>query len=137
MNSPIEIRKVIWGLVLGIIFVGIFRLFPDTLMIDWTGELNLTKMTALKPIIIVIALLVIVLYHIFNKAHPETNKLSMTCILTLAWLALVIFFNFKDHVGNPNAGAVGFFALIGGLTVAILWVRFFSDEIFTPRSQNS
>jgi hypothetical protein len=129
VSSPIEIRKVIWGVVLGIIFVGIFRLFPDSLMIDWTGKQTIQQMTALKPIIEVIGLLVIVFYHIFNKAHPETNKLSLTAILSLCWLGLIIFFNFKDHA-NPNTGAVGFFALMMGLGVCVLWVRFFSDEIF-------
>ena len=129
MSSPIEIRKVIWGLILGMLFVAIFRFFPDTLMIDWTGKQTVAQMTPLKPIIEVIGLLVIVFYHIFNKAHPETNKLSLTSIMTLCWLALIIFYNFKD-VNNPNTGAVGFFTLIGGLGICVLWVRFFSDEIF-------
>ena len=49
--------------------------------------------------------------------------------MTLCWLGLIIFYNFKD-VNNPNTGAVGFFTLIGGLGICVLWVRFFSDEIF-------
>jgi len=133
VNSPIEIRKVIWGLILGIIFVAIFRFFPDSLMIDWTGTQTVQQMTALKPIIELIGLLIIVFYHIFNRAHPETNKLSLTAILTLCWLGLIIFYNFKDKA-NPNAGAIAFFALIGGLAVCVLWVRFFSDEIFVQQS---
>ncbi len=128
MNSPIEIRKVIWGIVLAMLWICIFLFFNDNLVIDWTGKGLPTDLTPLKPIIEFIGLLVIVFYHIFNRAHSETNKLSLTAILTICWLALIIFYPFKDP-NNFNGGAVGFFALIGGLAVCVLWVRFFSDEI--------
>ncbi len=129
MKSPLEMRKVITGVILGLIWVGIFLFFNPNLAIDWSGTGMANQLTYLKPIVILLFLFVIVFYHIFNKAHPETNKLSLTAILTICWLALIMFYPFKDPA-NYNAGAVGFFALIGGLAVCVLWVRFFSDEIF-------
>jgi hypothetical protein len=76
----------------------------------------------------VTGLLVLFFYHLFYQSSPETTKLSWTVVLTIAWLALMIFYPFKEP-GNTSAGAVGFFALIGGLAVCVLWIRFFSDEV--------
>jgi amino acid transporter len=126
VNSPIEIRKVIIGVVLTMIWVCIFLFFNPNLAIQWTE--STTNLTFLKPFMIVIFFLVIVFYHLFNKAHPETNKLSWTATLTICWLALILFYPFKDP-NNYNGGAVGFFTMISGLAVSVLWVRFFSDEI--------
>jgi hypothetical protein len=126
VNSPIEIRKVIIGVVLTLLWVSIFVFFNPNLVIQWTQ--STTNLTYLKPFVILIFFLVIVLYHLFNGAYPETNKLSWTAALTICWLALILFYPFKDP-SNYNGGAVGFFALVGGLAVSILWVRFFSDEI--------
>jgi quinol-cytochrome oxidoreductase complex cytochrome b subunit len=126
VNTPLEIRKVIIGVVLAMFWVSLFLFFNPNLAIQWTQ--STTNLTFLKPIVIGIMFLVIVFYHLFNKAHSETNKLSWTAVLTVCWLALILFYPFKDP-SNYNGGAVGFFALIGGLAVAVLWVRFFSDEI--------
>ena len=126
MNSPIEIRKVITGVVLTLLWVCIFLFFNPNLAIQWTQ--STTDLTYLKPFVILIFFLVLVFYHLFNRAHPETNKLSWTAVLTICWLALILFYPFKDP-NNANGGAVGFFALIGGLAVSVLWVRFFSDEV--------
>ena len=126
MNSPIEIRKVITGVVLTLLWVCTFLFFNPNLAIQWTQ--STTDLTYLKPFVILIFFLVIVFYHLFNRAHSETNKLSWTAVLTISWLALILFYPFKDP-NNSNGGAVGFFALIGGLAVSVLWVRFFSDEV--------
>lgn len=126
MNSPIEVRKVIGGVVLTILWVCAFLFIKPTLIIDWVGDGSIT--TNFKLVVVLIGLLVIVFYHIFYRASPETTKLSLTAALTICWLSLIIFYPFKDPT-NDAGGAVGFFALIGGLAVVILWVRFFSDEI--------
>ncbi|GCE10252.1 hypothetical protein [Tengunoibacter tsumagoiensis] len=127
MNNPFEIRKVIGGVVLTLLWLCTFLFVSSTLVIDWAGDGRGT-LTPLKPIIILIGLFILVLYHILYKSSPETNKLSWTSVLTLSWLSLILFYPFKDPA-NYNGGAVGFFALIGGLAVCVLWVRFFSDEI--------
>jgi len=126
VTSPLEIRKVIIGVVLAILWMSTFIFLPSTLLIDWSGDYK--NLTPLQPILGFAGLLVIVFYHIFYKSSAETTKLSLTAILTICWLSLILFYPFKDPA-NYNAGAVGFFALIGGLAVVVLWVRFFSDEI--------
>jgi Na+-transporting NADH:ubiquinone oxidoreductase subunit NqrB len=126
MNSPIEIRKVTIGAILTLLWVSIFLFFNPNLAIQWTESTS--NLTYLKPFVIGIFFLVIVFYHLLNKAHPETNKLSWTTALTISWLALILFYPFKDP-NNYNAGAVGFFTLLSGLGVCVLWVRFFSDEV--------
>jgi hypothetical protein len=126
VNNPLEIRKVIWGVILAIIWVCIFVFIKDSLVIDWNGDLS--NLTSLKEVLGLIGLLVVVGYNIFVNASAETKKLIGTVNLTIVWLALILFYPFKDP-SNTAAGAIGFFTLLGGLAVVVLWVRFFSDEI--------
>ncbi|HTK09218.1 MAG TPA: hypothetical protein VL485_18765 [Ktedonobacteraceae bacterium] len=128
MSNPADFRKVIGGLVLSVLWVCTFLFIKPSLVIDWAGDGSI--MTPLMPVIALIGLLVIVFYHIFYHSSSEANKLSWTVVLTVSWLAMIIFYPFKDPA-NQNGGAVAFFALLGGLAVVVLWVRFFSDEIIT------
>ena len=114
--------KVLGGIVLTILWILCFLYISPTLVIDFGGGV----MVSLKLVSILLGLLIIFFYHQFYSSPLEVNKLSWTCVLTVTWLALILFFPFKTTV---EGGAVGFFALIGGLTVCVLWVRFFSDEI--------
>jgi hypothetical protein len=49
----------------------------------------------------------------------------------------MIFYHFAPQQGTEAEyaagieydGSVGFFAIVGGLLVCLLWIRFFSDEI--------
>ncbi|GCF07494.1 hypothetical protein [Dictyobacter arantiisoli] len=126
MNSPLEIRKVVIGVVLAILWMCLFIFIKDSIVIDWSGDGS--NLTSLKMVLGVIGLIVVACYHLFINANPETKKLSATATLTIIWLSLIFFYPFKDP-GNTNGGAVGFFALIGGLAVVVLWVRFFSDDL--------
>lgn len=134
MNSPLELRKVIGSVILTILWVFCFLFIKSTLIIDWFDNGSVT--TNFKLVVILIGLLVIVLYHIFYRSSTETTKLSLTAAFTVTWLALILFYPFNPPPDASDAvkaswpgGAVGFFALIGGLAVCVLWVRFFSDEI--------
>ncbi len=126
MNSPLEIRKVIWGVVLAMLWMCIFIFIKDSIVIDWAGDAS--NLTPLKTVLGVIGLLVVVFYHILINASTETKKLSLTATLTIVWLSLIIFYPFRDP-SNTAGGAIGFFALIIGLAVVVLWVHFFSDEL--------
>ena len=126
MNNPLEIRKVIWGIVIAILWMCIFIFIKDSIVIDWAGDAS--NLTPLKLVLGVIGLLVVVFYHILIDASPETKKLSLTATLTIIWLSLIIFYPFKDP-SNTAGGAIGFFTLIGGLGIVVLWVHFFSDEM--------
>lgn len=126
MISAIEMRKVIGSVILTLLWICTFLLIKPTLVIDWVGDNSVTT-----PLLLVtgfVGLLVIIFYHIFYRSSAETNKLSWTAALTLVWLSLIIFYPFKDP-NNTYSGAIAFFALLGGLAVCVLWVRFFSDEI--------
>ncbi len=127
MNNPLEIRKVVGSVILTLIFVCCFLFIKPSLVIDWVGDGSTT--TSLLGVIALIGVLVLTFYHILYRATPETTKLSLTASLTLMWLALIIFYPFQPAQAGQSDGAVGFFALIGGLAVCVLWVRFFSDEI--------
>ncbi len=126
MNNPFEIRKVVGGVILAILWVCTFLFIKPTLVIDWVGDGSVT--TNFKAVVVLIGLLILFFYHLFYRSNAETTKLSWTTVLTICWLALIIFYPFKDPT-NTARGAIGFFTLIGGLAVSILWVRFFSDEI--------
>ncbi len=128
MARSLGMRKVIGGIILTLLWIFCFLFIKSTLVIDWVGDGS--NITSLKLFVVVIGLLVIVFYHIFYPSSPETTKLRLTADLTLAWLALILFFPFKAlSTGDGPGGVVGFFALIAGLAVCVLWVRFFSDEI--------
>ena len=131
MNKNLEIRKVIGAAILTLLWICWFLFIPSFLVIDWVGDGS--NITPLLPVGAVIGLLVVIFYHIFYRSSAETNKLSWTVVLTLLWLALIIFFPFKELAKNVAtegySGAVGFFTLMGGLAVTVFWVRFFSDEI--------
>ncbi|HLI08639.1 MAG TPA: hypothetical protein VKV40_18900 [Ktedonobacteraceae bacterium] len=115
----------VWGdVVLGVLFICCFLFISPTLIIDYGAGITMS----FKLTVVAIGLLVIVLYNIFHRSSPLTTKLGLTAILTECWLALIIFYPFKDP-NNSAAGAVGFFTLIGGLAVSVLWVYFFSDEL--------
>lgn len=125
MNSPIEVRKVVISVVLSVLWICTFLFIKSTLVIDWNGDGS--NLTPFKPVVNLIGLLVIFFFNLFYRSSSETTKLSWTVVLTVSWLALIMFYPFKDP-SNTAAGAVGFFTLLGGLAVCLLWVRFFSDE---------
>lgn len=129
MNKTIYFRTIIWGAILTLIYICTFLFIKPTLVVEFGGGININ----LKMLTTIIGLLVIVFYHIFDRPTPQTTKLSLTTCLTMAWLALILFFPFNPPPGvDPTTypgGAVGFFTLLGGLGICILWVHFFADEI--------
>jgi hypothetical protein len=132
VKSAFEIRKVIGGIILAILFVCIFLFIKPTLAIDWGFGLPLTS---LQLVVSLIGLLIIILYHVYYRSSTNTTKLSLTTMLTVIWLALIIFFPFNPPATASDAiksswdgSAMGFFVLIAGLGLCVLWVHFFSDE---------
>jgi hypothetical protein len=134
VRNTIRIDKIIWAMVLTLIWICLFLFLKGTLVIDWTGKGE--PSTNLRMILGLLGIIGLSCFNYFYKSNAETTKLSFTVSLTMVWLSWIIFYPFKvgaEVIGNPN-GAVGFFALIGGLLVVILWVRFFSDEIFVSEN---
>ena len=132
MNNKVHFRTVLWGAVLTLLWICCFLFIKSTLVIEFGGGINAN----FKFVVVLIGLLIIVFYHIFNRPSPETTKLSLTTALTMVWLALIIFYPFNpppnltsDQATTWPGGAIAFFTLIGGLAVCVLWIRFFSDEI--------
>jgi len=127
------LSKVIGSIILTILWILCFMYIKPTLVIDFGAGI----VTNFKFTVILLGLVIIILYHIFYRSSSEATKLSLTVWLTLSWLALVFFYPFQPLQGTEVQaaagveydGAVGFFALIGGLGICVLWVRFFSDEI--------
>ena len=125
MNTSAQKQKVIGAIALTILWICCFLFISPTLFIDFGANILLN----LKLVAILLGLLILIFYHIFYRSDPETTKLSWTAVLTVAWLALIIFYPFLDPANVKYSGAVAFFTLIGGLTVCVLWVRFFADEV--------
>ena len=127
------LSKIIGSTILTVLWILCFLYIRPTLVIDWGAGI----ITSFKFTVILLGLLIIILYHIFYRSSPEATKLSLTVFLTISWLALVFFYPFQPLQGTEAEaaagveydGAVGFFALVGGLAICILWVRYFSDEI--------
>ncbi len=129
MTTRIQFRTIIWGAILTILYVCTFLFIKSTLVVEFGGGINVN----LKLMTAVIGLLIIVFYHIFDRPSPQTTKLSLTVDLTIVWLSLILFYPFNAPIGvdatTYPGGAIGFFALIGGLGLCVLWVHFFADEV--------
>lgn len=121
MNNN-AVAKVLGGMVLAILWILCFLYISPTLVIDFGGGVTIS----FKLVAVLIGLLIIFFYHQLYRSSTEVNKLSWTSVATLVWLSLILFYPFRT---SEAGGAIGFFALIGGLAVCVLWVRFFSDEI--------
>lgn len=68
--------------------------------------------------------------QLFWKAPVESTKLGLATSATIIWLALVLFFGFKDpSVDEGYRGAIAFFTLMGGLGIVLMWTRFLADDI--------
>lgn len=127
------LSKIIGSIILTVLWVLCFMYIRPTLVIDFGAGIIVN----FKFTVILLGLLIIVLYHIFYRSGPQATKLSLTVFLTISWLALVLFYPFQPLQGTEAQaaagveydGAVGFFALIIGLAICVLWVHFFSDEI--------
>jgi hypothetical protein len=125
VTSTVHLRTIIWGAILTLLWICGFLFIKSTLAVDFGGGILIN----LKFLVGLLGLLVIVLYHIFDRPSAETTRLSLTAALTIVWLALIIFYPFRDPSNVEYSGAVAFFTLLGGLAVSLLWVRFFADEI--------
>ncbi len=130
-----SVRKVLGGIILTVLWICGFLFIRQTLVIDFGAGITVN----FKLSVILLGLLIIVLYHIFYRSSTEATKLSLTAALTVAWLALLLFYPFRDlnNEGPGTAGgSVGFFTLVAGLAVCVLWVRFFADEITLDEPPN-
>ena len=127
------LSKIIGSIILTILWVCAFIFIKRTLVIDFGAGIIVN----FKLIVILLGLLIIVFFNMFYRSSAEVTKLSFTVALTIAWIALVFFYHFQPLQGTEAEyaagieydGSIGFFAIIGGLAVCLLWIRFFSDEI--------
>ena len=127
------LRKILGSAILTVLWILCFLYIKPTLIIDWGAGIH----TSFKFTVILLGLLIIILYHAFYRSSAEATKLSLTVAMTIAWLAVIFFYPFQPLQGTEVEaaagveydGAVGFFLLVGGLALCILWIRYFSDEI--------
>ena len=127
------LTKITGSIILTVLWVCAFLFIRQTLVIDFGAGLIFN----FKFTVILLGLIIIVLYNIFYRSSAEVTKLSFTVALTIAWIALIFFYHFQPLQGTEAEyaagieydGSVGFFTIVGGLLVCLLWIRFFSDEI--------
>jgi len=127
------LSKILGSIILTVLWVCAFLFIRQTLVIDFGAGLIFN----FKFTVILLGLIIIVLYNIFYRSSAEVTKLSFTVALTIAWIALIFFYHFQPLQGTEAEygagieydGSIGFFTIVGGLLVCLLWIRFFSDEI--------
>ncbi len=127
------LSKILGSTILTVLWVCSFLFIRQTLVIDFGAGLIFN----FKFTVILLGLLIIIFYNILYRSNPEVTKLSFTVALTIAWISLMIFYHFQPLQGTEAEyaagieydGSVGFFAIVSGLLVCLLWIRFFSDEI--------
>jgi hypothetical protein len=123
MNA--KLSKVYGAVILTILWICCFLFISPTLVIDFGAGV----ITNFKLLVVLLGLLIIIFYNIFYRSSTEITKLSLTVSYTLAWLALIIFFFPRTDQHSTYYGVVGFFTLVGGLGVCLVWMRYFGDEI--------
>jgi hypothetical protein len=129
MTPGFRIDKIVIALILALLWICVFLFVKPTLVIDFGAGI---PYISLQLSLIVLGLLVLFFFHLLYPSNTETTKLSWTAVFTISWLALMFFYPFNGlnvSQGEGPQGAVAFFALVGGLGVCLLWIRFFSDEI--------
>jgi 4-amino-4-deoxy-L-arabinose transferase-like glycosyltransferase len=127
------LSKIFGSIILTILWVCSFLFIRQSLVIDFGAGIIFN----FKLFVILLGLLIIVLYNIFYRSSAEVTKLSFTVALTIAWIAAIFFYHFQPLQGTEAEyaagieydGSVGFFLIVGGLLVCLLWIRFFSDEV--------
>lgn len=127
------LSKILGSIILTVLWVCSFLFIRQTLVIDFGAGIIFN----FKFTVILLGLIIIVFYNIFYRSSAEVTKLSFTVALTIAWIALIFFYHFQPLQGTESEyaagieydGAVGFFTIVGGLLVCLLWIRFFSDEV--------
>ncbi len=127
------LSKILGSIILTVLWVCSFLFIRQTLVIDFGAGIIFN----FKFTVILLGLIIIVLYNIFYRSSAEVTKLSFTVALTITWLAMIFFYHFQPLQGTEAAyaqgieydGSVGFFAIVSGLLVCLLWIRFFSDEV--------
>jgi hypothetical protein len=128
MTPGFRIDKIVIALILAIGWICCFLFIRPTLVIDFGYPM--IPYVNLRFTLIVVGLLALFFFNLLYPSNTETTKLSWTAVFTISWLALMFFYPFTDlSVDEGTRGAVAFFALVGGLGVCLLWIRFFSDEI--------
>jgi hypothetical protein len=120
-----KLSKVYGGVILTILWICCFLFISPTLVIDFGAGVIMN----FKLLVVLLGLLIIIFYNIFYRSSTEITKLSLTVSYTLAWLALIIFFFPRTDQHSTYYGVVGFFTLVGGLGVCLVWIRYFGDEI--------
>ncbi len=120
MNNTVS--KIAGAMILTVLWILGFLYISPTLVIDFGGGATIN----LKLVVVVLMLLIIFFYHLLYPSSATVTKLSWTTVFTMVWLSLIIFFPFRTSSGG---GAMGFWVLISGLAVSVLWVHFFADEI--------
>ena len=83
MNNKVHFRTVLVGALLTLLWICCFLFIKSTLVIEFGGGINAN----FKLVVVLIGLLIIVFYHIFDRPSPETTKLSLTTALTMVWLS--------------------------------------------------
>jgi hypothetical protein len=120
-----KLSKVYGGVILTILWICCFLFIRPTLVIDFGGGIIMN----FKLLVVLLGLLIIIFYNIFYRSSTEITKLSLTVSYTIAWLALIIFFFPRTDQHSTYYGVVGFFTLVAGLGVCLVWTRYFADEI--------
>lgn len=65
------------------------------------------------------------LVQIFMQAPGTASRLSLSLSGTVLWLGLLLFYHFDDPA---YGGPVAFFALVSGLVIVVVWMRYLADE---------
>jgi len=120
-----RLNKVFGGVILTILWICCFLFISPTLVIDFGAGIIMN----FKLLVVLLGLLIIIFYNIFYRSSTEITKLSLTVSYTIAWLALIIFYFPRTDQHSTYYGVIGFFTLVAGLGVCLVWIRYFSDEV--------
>jgi hypothetical protein len=124
--SSIQPAKPLASAIVTLLWLSSF-VFIDTTQQPFLGlfYMSAPEANAWKWAIISVLGLLWLLLQIFMQAPGNASRFSLSISGTILWLGLLLFYRFQDPA---YGGTVAFFALVGGLLVTIVWVRYLADE---------
>ena len=123
--SSIQPMKPIASTIVSVIWLACFVFLPTTASTIFTFNLSDAEASNIKWGTVLAVGIIWLLVQLFLEAPGTASRLSMALSGTVLWLGLLLFYHFDDP---GYGGPVAFFALVGGLIVVIVWIRYLADE---------
>ena len=123
--SSIQPIKPVVSTIISVIWLACFVFLPTTASTLFTFNVTDAEASMYKWGAVLAMGIIWLLVQLFLQAPGTASRLAMALSGSVLWLGLLLFYHFDDP---GYGGPVAFFALVGGLVIVIVWIRYLADE---------